>query len=68
MLRTIIQKNDNYNINYPKVRSFLKDSAVGFEPRKSDVFRLDDLLRFLCEAEDDACLDVKVRYTACDSL
>lgn len=61
MLRTTIQTKDNIDICYPELITFLKASSFGYVSQKLSVFRLDDLRRFLSEAEDDDFLAVKVR-------
>lgn len=64
MLRTTILKNYNIDISYPSMKSFLKTSSFAYLPRKSTVFRPDEIQRFLSEADDREYLAVKVNDTA----
>lgn len=52
MLKTTIQRNDNINIEYPKLLSQLKKNAVGFNAKKTKVFLPDEIRRFFTEADD----------------
>lgn len=64
MLKTTIQRNNNVNIEYPKLISLLKKNSVGFEPKKSKVFEPDEVRRFLAEADDFHYLAAKVNILA----
>lgn len=56
----MIQRQDNVHIDYPKVKSLLKEKSVGYIPKKAFVFKPEHLRRFLLEAPDDDFLAVKV--------
>ncbi|KAJ6647342.1 hypothetical protein Bhyg_02564, partial [Pseudolycoriella hygida] len=60
MLRTSIECNHNVSINYPKLHTLLKQFSVGHNPKKSNVFEGDHVMRFLNEAPDQDHLALKV--------
>lgn len=61
MIRTTVQKNNNVDIAYPKLISFLKKENVGYVAKKSSVFESSDIQKFLSDAEDNDYLALKVR-------
>lgn len=60
MLRATILRNDEVDINYPNLASFLKNSAAGCEIKKINIFQPEEIQRFLSEAEDYEYLAMKV--------
>lgn len=67
MLRSTIQKNHNVDIAYPELKSLLKATSFAYLPRRCELFRPDEIQRFLSEAADDKFLAVKVRCFECIS-
>lgn len=61
MLRTMIDTEEEKDISkYTKLRCFLKRKGDDYEPKKSKVFKDEELERFLKQAPDEAFLAVKV--------
>lgn len=65
MLRTTIQSKHNIDISYKELWAYLQTSSFGYLPQKLSVFELDEMRRFLSEADDKEFLAVKVRDKAC---
>lgn len=64
MLKTTINSYDQIDIsNYKRLTSFLKKQSSGYFPKKSAVFKKDNISKFLNEAPDDAYLSTKVNKT-----
>lgn len=61
MLRSTISLNDNVDISkYTKLKAFLKNKNTGYRPKKSEVFTIEDIAKFLSEAPDETYLMKKV--------
>lgn len=61
MLKRTFQVNLNTDISsYNQVLAFLKANSSGYEPIKSKNFTLEEVVKFVVEAPDEALLDVKV--------
>lgn len=61
MLRSTISLNDNVDISkYAKLRAFLKNKNIGYRPKKSEVFTIEQIVKFLSEASDQTYLMKKV--------
>lgn len=60
MLKSTIQRQNNIDITYPEVTSFIKKCALGFRPQ-TNVFQPKELQRFFAESNDYEYLAVKVR-------
>lgn len=60
MLKTMIARNHNVDIKYPKLIAYLKKNSVGYRPKKSNVFQPDDIQKFLSDADDANFLAIKV--------
>ncbi|XP_074034595.1 tyrosine recombinase XerC-like [Leptinotarsa decemlineata] len=60
MLKSTISIKKNINIDYPKVRAFLKRKSEGYVPKKSRVLEKEQILKFIQEAPDEKFLLTKV--------
>lgn len=68
MLKATIQKNNEIDISYPELKSFLRVTSSGYLPQKYNVFQPDEIRQFLSEADDNEFLVVKVICTQYDFL
>lgn len=57
---TIKMKKDKHIDTYPKLVAFLKRASSGHQPKKSKVFTVSDIEKFLNEAPDSVYLAAKV--------
>jgi len=61
MLRTtLLIKHDIDISKYTKVIAFLKRQSVGYKAKKSEIFKREEINKFLLEAPDDRYLMIKV--------
>lgn len=61
MLKLTISLNKNQDISkFGRLKAFIKRKNDGYQPRKSQVFTKDDILKFLLEAPDEIYLMKKV--------
>lgn len=65
MLKATIERNDNVDINYPNLYTFIKENPIGIVGAKVPVFEPNHVRRFLLEAPDEEYLFAKVTFSEC---
>lgn len=60
MIKKPIEQIHKIDINYPELLSFLKETLVGYFPKKANIFEQHHLKTFLSDAPDDDYLLMKV--------
>lgn len=61
MIKQMLKVNKDIDIlNYHKVKAFLKNRGVGYQPKKAKVFTEEEIRKFLQEAPDYEYLAMKV--------
>lgn len=64
MLKSTFKVKENVNFdNFHKVRAFLKQNSVNYQPKKSNILTQEQCIKFLKEAPDSEYLMMKVIST-----